>query len=122
MRRLLIGIGVIARNRMRDVNRQTLPTELVYDRQAPKSSTVAQRVRDEVHTPPLVRGAQRLSDRSRSLAPTFPSLRTHSESFLPVESLNPFPVHQLAFSSKHHVDHPVTPARPLLCQLHDASS
>ena len=36
---------------MRDVNRQTLATEFVHDSQAPKSAAVAQRIRDEVHTP-----------------------------------------------------------------------
>ena len=83
---------------------------------------VGKRSIDDVTPPPLVRANQHLSDRPRGLAPTFLSLRTHRESFLPVESLNPLPVHQPAFSSKHHMDHPIAPARPLLRQLYDASS
>ena len=120
LRRSITLTPAAGRDRMRDVNRQTLTTELVHDGQAPKSAAVAQGIRDEVHAPLLVRPTQRLSDWTWGLAPTFLSLRTHCESFLPVESLNPLPVHQLAFSSKNHVDHPVA-ARTLLRQLHDAS-
>src|SRR5690606_38885798 len=104
-------------NRVRHMDRQALSAELVHDREASKAPTVAQRVRDEVHAPPLVWPPERLADRPWRLAAAPLALSAHRQTFFTVEPLIPFAVHQPPLPLKERVDLPVAPTWSLGCQL-----
>ena len=110
------------RNRMRHVDRQALPIELIQDREASEPSPRTQCVRHEVHAPALIRTRGRDPGSSRYLAPSLPASTPHREPFLSIEPLNPFVVDRPPLALESVPDETVPPAWSLGCQSLDPLS
>src|SRR5690606_38178601 len=104
---------------MRRVDPDGLARMLVHNVQAAEPPRRAQRVRDEIHAPALVRSLERRANHAGSLAPAPLPLPTDGEALFAVDALHPLLADWPAFAPEMRMHSPVTPPDPFVRQLPD---